>query len=113
MARAHLTASDPTTGASAEVMDVSGVRDRRVVFPADDRMILMAETGGRDQLVLIDTRTRRRIASAAEEARYYGTRTSPSGRRLVVADDLDPAGPIHVIDTGTLAHEVLDRGKVL
>lgn len=108
--RAHLAAIDPTTGATAAVMDVSGVRDRRVVFPADDRMILMAETGGRDQLVLIDTRTRRMIASAAKEARYHGTRTSPSGRRLVVADDLDPAGPIHVIDTGTLSHEVLDHG---
>lgn len=110
VARAHLTAIDPTTGASAAVMDVSGVRDRRVAFPADDRMILMAETGGRDQLVLIDTRARRVITSAPKEARYFGTRTSPSGRRLVVADDLDPAGPIHVIDTGTLAHQVLDHG---
>src|SRR5262249_5543880 len=49
--RSHLTAIDPVSGTSREVLDVSGYADRRVVFPADNRMILMAQAGGFDNLV--------------------------------------------------------------
>lgn len=108
--RAHLAAVDPDTGATVEVMDVTGANDRRVVFPAGDRMIFLAETGGRDNLVLFDTTTREPIRSVAAETWYWGTRTAPSGRALVVADNQDELLPLHVIDTSTLRHQVLEHG---
>ena len=46
--RAHLTAIEPDTGATHEVLDVTGTEDRRVVFPADDRMLLMAQRSGEE-----------------------------------------------------------------
>lgn len=108
--RAHLSAIDPVSGRSKEVLDVSGTTDRRVVFPADDRMILLAQHGSSDQLVLLDTRTRTRLASVSTGAWYHGTRTSPSGRALVVADNNQPDAPLHVIDTTTLGHQVIAHG---
>jgi len=108
--RAHLTAIDPITGATHEVMDVSAARDRRVVFPSTDRMILLAETDAHDNLVLFDTTTRRPVRSRAAPTLYWGTRTSPSGRALVVADNVDPLAPLHVIDTATLGYQVLEHG---
>jgi hypothetical protein len=107
--RAHLTAIDPDTGATHEVLDVSGTDDRRVVFPADDRMILMAQHGGAEKLVLFDTTTRTRIASVTKPTWYWGTRTAPSGRALVVADNELADAPLHVIDTATLSHRVIEH----
>ena len=105
--RAHLSAIDPVTRATSEVLDVSGFDDRRVVFPGNDRMLLMAQQGGQEALVLFDTRTNARLASTVKPTWYWGTRTSPSGRALVVADNADPKAPLHVIDTATLKHQVL------
>ena len=108
--RAHLAAIDPDTGASAQVLDVSGATDRRVVFPSADRMILLAQRDGLETLVLFDTTTRTQLARTTKSTYYWGTRTSPSGRALVVADNAAPLAPLHVIDTRTLAHRVLPHG---
>lgn len=105
--RSHLTAIDPVTRATSEVLDVSGFEDRRVVFPADDRMLLLAQQGGFESLALFDTTTNTRIATTTKTTWYWGTRTAPSGRALVVADNSDPKAPLHVIDTATLQHQVL------
>src|SRR5215468_7403084 len=59
---AHLSAIDPVTGDTHEVLDVSGTEDRRVLFPSPSRMILMAQTGDRDTLTLFDTTTRTELA---------------------------------------------------
>ena len=108
--RTHLAAVDPETGSTFDVMDVAGLGDLRVVFPADDRMIIMGESGGRDQLVLLDTAARRPIAWQTAPTWYWGTRTSPSGRALVVADNVAPLAPLHVIDTATLDYQVIAHG---
>lgn len=108
--RAHLTAIDPDTGATTEVMDVTGANDRRVVFPSEDRMILLAEIDDRDNLILFDTDSRRSLAATTATTWYWGTRTAPSGRALVVADNVDPMAPLHVIDTATLGVQVLEHG---
>jgi hypothetical protein len=105
--RAHLSAIDPATRATTEVLDVTGFDDRRVVFPAADRMLLLAQQNGMESLVLFDTTTDQRIASTTKPTWYWGTRTSPSGRALVVADNAATLAPLHVIDTATLKHQVL------
>jgi hypothetical protein len=107
--RAHLSAIDPESRATTEVLDVSGFDDRRVVFPAADRMLLLAQQGGMESLVLFDTIANQRIASTTKPTWYWGTRTSPSGRALVVADNAAPLAPLHVIDTATLKHQVLEH----
>ena len=105
--RAHLSAIDPESRATTEVLDVTGFDDRRVVFPAADRMLLLAQQGGMESLVLFDTIANQRIASTTKPTWYWGTRTSPSGRALVVADNAATLAPLHVIDTATLNHQVL------
>src|SRR5215470_6854258 len=95
--RAQLTAIDPVNRSTSEVIDVSGFEDRRVVFPANDRMILLAQQGGFETLALFDTTTNTRIATTTKTTYYWGTRTAPSGRALVVADNNDPKAPLHVI----------------
>jgi DNA-binding beta-propeller fold protein YncE len=105
--RAHLSAVDPVTGATSEVLDVSGTADRRVVFPSADRMILFAQTGDRDNLTLIDTSNRTAVTSVLAPTWYWGTRTAPSGNAVVVADNNDPNLALHVIDTKTLGHQVI------
>jgi len=104
---AHLSAIDPVTGDTHEVLDVSGTEDRRVLFPSADRMLLMMQTGGRDNLVLIDTTTRSELARVQAPTWYWGTRTAPSGRAVVVADNNDPKLALHVIDTNKLGHQVI------
>lgn len=108
--RANLTAIDPLSGETAPVLDVSGTSDRRVVFPSPDRMILLAQRGAQDTLVLFDTTTRSQLASVTKHTWYWGTRTSPSGRALVVADNATAGAPLHVIDTSTLEHRALVHG---
>lgn len=105
--RAALAAIDPETGATQDVADVSGATDRRVMFASADRMLLMAQQGGTESLTLFDTTTRRPIAATTKPTWYWGTRTAPSGRAVVVADNADAKAPLHLIDLATLAHQVL------
>jgi hypothetical protein len=42
-----------------------------------------------------------------KDARYHGTRMSPSGRYLAAADNNESSAPIHVIDTETLQSMVI------
>ena len=105
----HLTAIDAATGVVHEVMDVTGTEDRRVVFPADDRMLLLAQEDGEEHLVLFDTDRREPIASRLAPTWYWGTRRSPSGRFLAVADNDAEGAPIHIIDLATLETRVLPQ----
>jgi hypothetical protein len=107
LARAHLAAIDPVSGVATDLLDVSAAHDRRVVFPAADRMLLMAQVAGTERLVLYDTTTRTRIRTATKPTWYWGTRTAPSGRAVVVADNAAVNSPLHVIDLATLEHQVL------
>lgn len=105
----HLTAIDPDSGAATEVMDVSGTEDRRVLFPADDRMLLLAQQDGQEHMVLFDTDELEPIASRLAPTWYWGTRTSPSGRFLAVADNAADDAPIHIIDLATLEAHLLPQ----
>ena len=105
----HLSAIDPVSGKVQEVMDVSGTEDRRVLFPADDRMLLLAQHDGQEHMVLFDTDELEPIASRRASTWYWGTRTSPSGRFLAVADNAADEAPIHIIDLATLEAYVLPQ----
>jgi hypothetical protein len=105
--RAHLAAIDPVSGVATDLLDVTMAHDRRVVFPATDRLLLMAQVSGTERLVLYDTVTRTRIRTTTKPTWYWGTRTAPSGRAVVVADNAAVNSPLHVIDLATLEHQVL------
>lgn len=105
--RAFLAAVDPTSGTTHDIADVTTSTDRRVMFADGNRMLFMAQSGGTESLTLFDTTTRTPIAQTTKPTWYWGTRTAPSGRAVVVADNADPKAPLHVIDLATLQHQVL------
>jgi DNA-binding beta-propeller fold protein YncE len=108
--RSRLAAVDAATGAVVDVLDVSAASDRRVVFPSDDRVLVMAQRGDGEHLAVIDTATLAPVATAVKRAWYHGTRTSPSGRALVVADGTERDAPLHLIDTASLDHHEVEHG---
>jgi hypothetical protein len=107
--RSHLAAIDPQGGA-VDVLDVTDTSDRRIMFPSDDRALLMAQAGGREHLVLLDTETLTEIRRTTKPTWYWGTRRSPTGKFLAVADNNAEAAPIHVLDLATLEHVVVPHG---
>jgi hypothetical protein len=108
--RAHLTHVDPVTGKATDVLDVTSGTDRRIVFPSDDRALLMAQRDGKERLVLLDTVARKPIAWTTKPTWYWGTRRASSGRFLAVADNAASTAPLHVVDTRTLEHVVVPHG---
>ncbi|MGM0556017.1 MAG: hypothetical protein ACQEVA_06545 [Myxococcota bacterium] len=89
-------------------LDVTGAEDIRMVFP-QDRILVMAEYGGQDTLYLLDEHDYQLIDTVETQAHYHGTRLSPSGRFLAVAENDDEHAPIHVIDTVTLERVRIDH----
>src|SRR5579859_1704745 len=84
--RELLAAIDPTSGAATDVLDLSGSTDHRLVFPAKGRALLVDKPAtGYERLTLLDTVALTSRATTTQPGVYNGTRTSPSGRILVVA----------------------------
>lgn len=98
----HLYAIDPGGGGGAprHVADVSDLEDLRMLFPRD-QVLLMGERAGQDLLRVLDPSTGALLREIETDTRYHGTRLSPSGRFVAVADNADPMLPIHLIDTET------------
>ncbi|MBX3155636.1 MAG: hypothetical protein KF773_06535 [Deltaproteobacteria bacterium] len=111
--RGRLAAIDPVSHEAIDVLDVTGTDNRRVLFPAHDRMLLFAHAGNREHLVLIDTTTHEVIAKKHLRARYDGTSASPSGRLVLVRDGADARSPLHLIDTATLARRIIPSELIL
>ncbi len=95
----HLYQVSPDGGARM-LADVSDLDDLRMLFPRD-QVLLMAERDGQDLLRVLDPSTGAVLREIATDARYHGTRLSPSGRFIAVADNTEGAAPIHIIDTTT------------
>ncbi|HEY8429889.1 MAG TPA: hypothetical protein VIL20_16005, partial [Sandaracinaceae bacterium] len=95
-----LYAIDPGGGAPRHVADVSDLDDLRMLFPRD-QVLLMGERNGRDVLRVLDPSTGALVREVETAARYHGTRLSPSGRFVAVADNAASGVPIHLIDTET------------
>lgn len=111
--RSHLATVQPD-GTATNILETTNTRDVRIVFPRDDRALVMAEKDGNERLALVDTNQGTKLRSKSTKYRYWGTRTSPSGKFLVVCDNnakpiVDPVTkaektvcPLHLIDTDTL-----------
>lgn len=90
----------PDGGAPRLLADVSDLDDLRMLFPRG-QVLLMGEQYGSDLLRVLDPATGGVLREVSTSSRYYGTRLSPSGRYVAVADNADPTLPIHIIDTET------------
>src|SRR5438067_1701452 len=84
--RAFLSAIDPLNGHVKDVLDVTQGTDRRMVFTGPSSAVLMTEFDGAERLDVLDTDGLTVQNEQVVPALYAGTRTSPSGRFLAVAD---------------------------
>ena len=71
-------------------------------------MLVLGEQGGAgDRLMRFDEATLTQTNAVDTTAQYWGTRTSPTGTYVAVADNSVASPPIHVIEADTLATHVL------
>lgn len=105
----HLHMAGPDADRTTRLDDLTGHQDIRVLFPASGVLTMAEEDEDHDTLTLHDRTTGRVTRERTVAARYHGTRTSPTGRWVAVADNADdePHAPIHVIDSTTLEHHVV------
>jgi hypothetical protein len=98
----------PDTGSVTKVADLTGYGEVRVLFPQSSMMIIGERpNGGGNRLMRFDETTLAMTTSVDTSANYWGTRTSPSGKYVAVADNSQVHPPIHVIDADTLDRHVL------
>ncbi len=97
----HLGVFDPAARRFDEVLDTTGTLGKKIVFPSNDRFLLVTSTPTKDVLVLVDTATHVPIAEQAYEGDLEDFALSPSGKLLLATDLTD--NTLHVIDTATLA----------
>ncbi len=96
----HLYAIEPDGGPPRHLADVSDLEDLRMLFPRG-QVLLMGERDGTDLLRVLDPTSGAVLREVPTTARYHGTRLSPSGRFVAVADNAATDVPIHIIDTET------------
>jgi hypothetical protein len=92
----HVIAAEP--GADTGGIDVTGLSDLRILFPASSVLVMGEPNTAEERLRLFDPVTMEERVQSTSSARYRGTRLSPSGRWLAVSDQLDPQNVLHVID---------------
>lgn len=102
-----LWAVEADAGHARLVQDLGGARDLRLLFPTSGLLLMSEADDGRDTLTLLDHTSFAVKKTVTKPARYHGTRVSPSGRFLAVADNAAQGAPIHVVDTATLEHVVV------
>lgn len=101
--RAHPDQSEATP-----VFSRSGHADLRMIFPGNSLLMMEQISEDEEKLSLLDPQSFATLKEVTKPAQYYGTRLSPSGRYLVVADNnADEGSPLHLIDTQTLEHVVI------
>jgi hypothetical protein len=92
----HVIGAEP--GADTGGIDVTGLNDLRILFPASSVLVMGEPNTAEERLRLFDPVTMEERVQSTSSARYLGTRLSPSGRWLAVSDQLDPQNVLHVID---------------
>jgi hypothetical protein len=101
---AHLGVYTPAQRAFVAVLDTTGTRGKKILFPARDRMLLVTQRGtSEDVYVTIDTAARQ----PRNQRTYPGNRTnfqmSPSGRAVLSTN----AGALHIVDSESLFDQQL------
>ena len=94
----------PDVGQIAQVADLSGADNVKLLFP-QDRVLLITNKGAGDTLQLIDRFSYATIAEAQTTARYSNVRLSPTGLFMSAMDEV--SGDVHIIDTQTLDQAAL------
>lgn len=100
-------------GDEGGAMDVTGLNDLRILFPADGILVMGEPSATQEQLRLVDPVTLEEQARTTIDARYRGTRLSPNGRWLAVSDQVTADSPIHILDIEAWAGEAPLDPKVL
>lgn len=101
-----LLAVHPDTGSVTTVADMIQYEDVRILFPQPD-ILIMGEVNGQDELRKLDGSTLAELDRTNSGAQYNGTRLSPSGRYLAVADNHETSAPIHLIEIDSLEPHVI------
>lgn len=103
-----LFAVPPEASAPSGHVDLSHLRDLRIIFPGAD-VVVLGETDGADHLGFLDPETLQvnETVPALDGARYHGTRLSPSKKYLAVCDNNRSPCPIHVVDLETRTTEII------
>ncbi|MBN2498926.1 MAG: hypothetical protein JXR96_30330 [Deltaproteobacteria bacterium] len=101
-----LLAVQPDSGKVTTVADMRSYGDVRILFP-QGMILIMGEIDGQDELRKLDAGTLAELDRKDSGARYNGTRLSPSGAYLAVADNDESSAPIHLIEIDTLSAHVI------
>jgi len=91
---------------ATQITAMQGEQDPRMLFP-DSGVLVMTEKWEGERLMLLDPISLKVKRDVRIDARYHGTRLSPSRRWLAVADNDQDTTPIHIVDTKTLRPRVV------
>ena len=103
-------AIDPDAGTSRVVTDLTGLDSIRVLFPRSSVMVIGENLSVGDVLMRFDDTTLSMTQRVATTASFWGTRTSPTGTYVAVADNSMLNHPINVIEADTLAVHAMPWG---
>jgi len=84
------------------LLDVTGHDDVRLLDTASGLLLMGQLSDEQEALYVLDHHSLEVTAQREVDARYWGTRTAPSRRYVVVADNAHPQLPLTVIDPDTL-----------
>lgn len=100
---------DPALDTTRVLATMTGHDDIRVLFPASGVLTMAEVDDEHDVLTLHDRSNGRVLQQRTVDARYHGTRMSPSRRWIAVADNAARTthAPIHVLDAATLEARVI------
>lgn len=101
-----LVAIPADNGPAAPIMDLSSYGDLRILFPGDD-LLLMGENSQGEQLIRLNGTSYAVEQQVQTEHSYGGTRLSQDGQWLAVADGAEARSPLNIINTQTLAAEII------
>ncbi len=100
-------------GSAMPVLDLSDHEDVRVLFPNTGLMV-MGERWDNEHLYLFDAETMEQLEAKVVDADYHGTRSSPTGSWVAVADNDVSPPPVHIIDSSDLStHQLLEDGAYI
>jgi hypothetical protein len=103
-------AIDPDTGTSRAVTDLTGLDSIRVLFPRSSVMVMGEDLSAGDVLMRFDDTTLAMTQRVSTTASFWGTRTSPTGTYVAVADNSKSNAPINVIEADSLSVHAMPWG---
>jgi WD40 repeat protein len=101
---AHFGAYVPALGSFVDVLDTTGTLGKKILFPANDRVLLVTQRStGEDVFVTVDTVARRPVRQRTYPGDRTDFRMSPTGRAVIATNQADTM--VHLIDTAGLVDQ--------